>query len=121
MTSRTIHIRRRPQPLPQIGQFSLAELRLRMRRFVRPGMWVLLLFYLGFHTFHGERGLYALVREEQRLDAATAALEKTRIDRQVLETRVNRLRDGSIDLDLLDEQMRRMLGVASQGEVVVVR
>jgi cell division protein FtsB len=121
MASRTVHIRRQPQRLPQIGAVSLAELRLRMRRFMRPALWVFLLFYLGFHTFHGERGLYALVREEQRLEAANEALLETSRERQILESRVSRLRDGSIDLDLLDEQMRRMLGVAGQGEVVVVR
>ena len=83
-------------------------------------MLVLAVFYLGFHTFHGERGLYALVREQQELRKLNKELAETHDKRVHLEARVTRLRDGSIDLDLLDEQMRRMLGVSKPGEIVML-
>lgn len=100
---------------------SFAQCGLFVRRFARPLLLVFALFYLGFHTFHGERGLYALVREQQELRTLQKELKETRAKREHLEARVVRLRDGSIDLDLLDEQMRRMLGVSKPGEVMLIK
>lgn len=92
-----------------------------VRRFARPIALVFVVFYMGYHTFHGERGLYALVREQQELATAKKDLAETKAKREHLEARVSRLRDGSIDLDLLDEQMRRMLGVSRPGEVMLIK
>jgi len=37
-------------------------------RLVRPLLVVLVLFYFSYHLVHGERGLFALVRDERRLE-----------------------------------------------------
>lgn len=100
---------------------SVSQSRMLVRRFAQPIGLVCILFYLGFHTFHGERGLYALFREKKELQLLEKELTETRVKRQQLESKVTRLRDGSIDLDLLDEQMRRMLGVSKPGEIVVLQ
>lgn len=100
---------------------SVAQCGLYVRRFMRPIALVCVMFYIGFHTFHGERGLYALFREQQELHTLKKELAETKGKREHLEARVTRLRDGSIDLDLLDEQMRRMLGVSKPGEVMLIR
>jgi cell division protein FtsB len=89
-------------------------------RLLRPLVYVAAIFYLGYHAMHGERGLYALVREQRERTTLTQQLEQTKAERQRLELRVSHLRDGSLDLDLLDEQMRRMLGVMKPGEIVVL-
>ena len=99
----------------------VAQCGLVVRRFARPIALVCAVFYLGYHTFHGERGLYALVREQQELRTLKKELAETTAKREHLEARVTRLRDGSIDLDLLDEQMRRMLGVSRPGEVMLIQ
>ena len=89
-------------------------------RVVKPLLWMFMAFYLGYHALHGERGLYALVREQHELAALQTELSTTTSEREKLELRVSHLRDGSLDRDLLDEQMRRMLGVMKKGEVVVL-
>lgn len=99
----------------------VAQCVLLFRRFARPVALVCALFYLGFHTFHGERGLYALFRQQHELQELKKELAQTKAEREHLESRVVRLRDGSIDLDLLDEQMRRMLGVSKPGEVMLIK
>jgi cell division protein FtsB len=81
---------------------------------------VLLAFYFGYHALHGERGLYALVKEQRQLAAVNEELKQTRAERERVELRVSHLRDNSLDLDLLDEQMRRMLGVMKPGEVILL-
>jgi len=89
-------------------------------RLIRPLLIVFMIFYLSYHALHGERGLYALVRERQERTQLQADLAKAKADRERMELRVSHLRDGSLDLDLLDEQMRRMLGVMKPGEIVVM-
>lgn len=90
------------------------------KRMIRPLVIMCAIFYLGYHAMHGERGLYALVREQREREALTKELAQTKAEREKVELRVTHLRDGSLDLDLLDEQMRRMLGVMKKGEVIVL-
>jgi len=89
-------------------------------RLIKPLAWMCVAFYMGYHTLHGERGLYALMRDKRELAQLEVELERTRAEREKVELRVSLLRDGSLDRDLLDEQMRRMLGVMKKGEVVVL-
>ena len=37
------------------------------QRFIKPLAWMFMAFYLGYHALHGERGLYALMREKHEL------------------------------------------------------
>lgn len=90
------------------------------KRLTKPLMGMFMVFYIGYHVMHGERGLYALMREKRELAALQVEFEKTKAERERLEIRVSHLRDGSLDRDLLDEQMRRMLGVMKKGEIVVL-
>ena len=89
-------------------------------RLVKPLLWMFVAFYMGYHTLHGERGIYALIRDNREVIQLQQALAKTKSEREAMELRVSHLRDNSLDRDLLDEQMRRMLGVMSQGEVIVL-
>lgn len=89
-------------------------------RLIRPLFIVFTIFYFSYHTMHGERGLYALFKEQRERTQLAQELKTTTIERERMELRVSHLRDGSLDLDLLDEQMRRMLGVMKPGEVVVM-
>ncbi len=90
-------------------------------RLIRPIVIVCAVFYLSYHALHGERGLYALFRERHERTQLQEQLSKAKEAREMMELRVSHLRDGSLDLDLLDEQMRRMLGVMKPGEVVVMQ
>ncbi len=90
-------------------------------RMIRPLLFVFAVFYLSYHALHGERGLSALFREQHERAQLQAELKQKREQREMLELKVSHLRDDSLDLDLLDEQMRRMLGVMKPGEVVVMQ
>lgn len=89
-------------------------------RLIRPIIYVCAFFYLSYHAMHGERGLYALLRERHERTQLTEQLREAKARREATELKVSHLRDGSLDLDLLDEQMRRMLGVMKPGEIVVM-
>ncbi len=89
-------------------------------RLARPLMWMLLAFYMGYHTLHGDRGLYALMRDRREAAELEQELAATKSQREKMELRVSHLRDASLDRDLLDEQMRRMMGVMHKGEIVML-
>lgn len=88
------------------------------KRAARPLAGVLVLFYLAFHAISGERGVVAMFKETRKLELIKAELEKTVAEREALDTKVRALSSDSLDLDLLDEQARRVLGLAGKNEVV---
>ena len=89
-------------------------------RLIMPLLWMLMAFYGGYHALHGERGLYALWRDQRALTSLQTEMNQVKTEREKMELRVSHLRDNSLDRDLLDEQMRRMLGVMKKGEVVIL-
>lgn len=99
---------------------SLRRQRIAPSRLIRPLLAVFAVFYLLFHALHGERGIYAWIRDTRELRALQAELARTKDERERVELRVDHMRNGSIDPDLLDEQMRRMMGVMKPGEVVLL-
>lgn len=77
------------------------------------------IFALAWAGIEGDRGRQALeraVKDQARLEAELAAL---RAERRAAENRVRRLSDGYLDLDLLDERARAVLGYARPDELVI--
>jgi len=90
-----------------------------LKPLIGPLALVIAVFYFTFHALSGERGIYALLKEERKLEVIKSELKNVTAQRAELEHRVRLLSDGSLDLDLLDEQSRAILGNAGEGEVVV--
>lgn len=76
--------------------------------------------YLGFHVMNGERGVYALFKETQRQSMLHSQWAEISAEREKLELKVSHMRISSLDLDLLDEQLRRMLGMVGEEERVIL-
>ena len=79
---------------------------------------VLVMFYLGFHAVSGERGVFALFKETRKLEKLQTELTEIKTKHEALERKVRLLSDNSLDLDLLDEQARRVMGMAGKDEIV---
>ena len=79
---------------------------------------VLVMFYLGFHAVSGERGAFALFKETRKLEKLQEELAEVKAKRETLDHKVHLLSDNSLDLDLLDEQVRRVMGLAGKDEIV---
>lgn len=91
-----------------------------IQRFAGPILFTLAVCYLAYHAFIGERGFYAYLKQSRNLESTTIELAQIQAEREQLENRVHRLSDKSLDLDLLDEQARRVLGMAKPTEAVIV-
>jgi cell division protein FtsB len=87
---------------------------------VAPLFCSLVLFYLAFHAVSGDRGVVALFKESRKLELLKAELAQVRAERDMLDAKVRRLSNDSLDLDLLDEQVRRVLGLMGKNEVVYI-
>ena len=75
--------------------------------------------YLTFAAVQGEHGLFNRIQIEA--DTETLREERDRLARELaeIENRTHRLSDGYLDLDLLDEQARAVLGLARPNEIVL--
>ena len=75
--------------------------------------------YFVLHAFRGENSLPALKRLQQQEVALLAEAEHVRAERHDLESRIELLKESSIDPDMLEELVRKRLGFAHPDEVIV--
>ena len=79
---------------------------------------LILSIYFLLATFKGEYGLfkkYQLLATENVLNIELIYQTETK---QILQNKVNRLSISSLDLELLDEQARRVLGMIGEKELI---
>ena len=96
------------------------EIRRRSRGAIVPVICAGMIGYFGYHMVEGDRGLKAYARLSAEIERAEAAYAGVSEERVKLERRVKLLRSSSLDLDMLDEQSRRVLGVVGPEDVVIV-
>ncbi len=89
------------------------------KKLIEPLLVAFGFFYIVFHVLSGEHGVYALLKEERRLEILKAELNQVSGERKELEHRVHLMSSGSLDPDMLDEQARKILDDAQENEVVI--
>ena len=80
----------------------------------------LLFVYFAYHLLHGDRGYFANKGVQLKLAAAEDKYTAKTEERRSLENRVKLLRPDSLDLDLLDERARVVLGFLKADERVIL-
>ncbi len=80
-----------------------------------------LLSYFLYHTIYGNRGLISESKSRKQVEDKLENLEDLRAQRLEIEHKVKLLRSGSLDKDMLEEEARRVLGVAKGDEEVVIK
>jgi cell division protein FtsB len=95
------------------------ELLNRARRHVGAMLGVCAVTYFGYHLTAGERGILAWIRLDEALAIARAGLELRAAEHAAIEHDVGLMRPESLDLDMLDEQARKVLGYIREDEVVI--
>ena len=85
---------------------------------LRPLFVVAALVYLVFHALNGNHGLYAYLKEQHKQEAQQIELAELKQQHSQLEARVTHLSDQSLDLDLLEERARQVLGYAKESEAI---
>jgi cell division protein FtsB len=75
--------------------------------------------YLAYHAFSGERGIIALVKLTNDNTKLYKELENIKAERIRLEHKVTLMRSDSLDLDLLEEQAKSVLGLINKEEKII--
>lgn len=89
-----------------------------LRNWVINSIAMALFAYFVFHTIYGERGAIAYFRWQKHIKEAQAELDSVQSEKLALERKVSLLRPESLDPDMLDEQVRKVLGMSSESEKV---
>ena len=77
------------------------------------------LLYVGYQSVQGERGLLRWVERSAEVEKTRAEVATLAEERRKLERRVSQLRSESLDLDLLDQEARRLLNLGHPDEEVL--
>lgn len=98
-----------------------------MSRSNRPGLGVVAFFsvafmlgvYFTFAAVQGDYGLFRRVEISAERDALSRDLAALNMDIDRMENLTRRLSDTYLDLDLLDQQARSVLGMIRTDEIVI--
>lgn len=96
----------------------IAEHKRRLVNIAKPLFWLFAMFYFCYHLVSGDKGALAMIQLQQRIESSEIELARVSQERHLLEDKVSRLSANNLDLDLLDEQARRILGYAQKDEIV---
>jgi len=94
-------------------RYALKEARL-------PALFACLFAYLGYNLVQGDYGLLAWKQLDGELVTLHAEAAKLGAERQSIENRVVLMRSDGLDPDMLDEQVRRVLGYVSPKDVLIL-
>ena len=104
--------------IKQMGIFS--ELRLKLRFILLPTIWATIILYITFHMIQGERGLIAFMQIHGEVLAAKT-IQRTLISKKNrLQNKVALLSLKSLDIDMLEERVRIMLGYSRPNETIIL-
>lgn len=96
----------------------MAVIEHKRRHVVSTILFVLLFGYFCYHAVSGDHGIVAYIRLNKKVEELHATADSMRAKRLDLEHRVSLLKPNSLDLDLLEEQSRNLLGYAAKDEVI---
>ena len=77
------------------------------------------LLYVGYQTVQGERGVLGWMERSAEVERTRAEVAALAAERQKRERRVSQLRSENLDLDLLDQEARRLLNMGHPDEEVL--
>ncbi len=80
---------------------------------------VTLVAYFSYSAVQGPYGLLNLFKIETREAQLVKQLDAITLQRVAAQNRTHRLSDEYLDLDLLDEQARKVLGLIRGGEIII--
>lgn len=81
-------------------------------------LFIMILIYFIYHAVSGERGLLAYIQLSKQIETKRNELDIVHSEKNKYERNVKLMREESLDLDLLDEQSRRLLGYGEKEEKV---
>lgn len=79
-----------------------------------------LILYFSYHMITGGRGIIAYFQLKSEISNLYAELDQVRAERLNLEHKANLLKSQSLDIDLLEQRAKEVLGYAKPHEVLFI-
>jgi cell division protein FtsB len=76
--------------------------------------------YLVYFLIYGQRGLLEYFYLSKKNQEYNQLLTKLTLENDYLSDRIERLQSNTVDLDFLDEQVRKKLGLIDKNEIVII-
>ena len=92
----------------------------KLKPFLIPAVYLLILGYFAFHAVEGDYGLFALKKLQDREVALLAERAKLDSEKKRMEKRVALMRPESLDPDMIDEKARESLNMANENDRVIL-
>lgn len=93
------------------------------RRGVAGGIFAIVVIaltsYLTFAALQGEHGLFSLFRVQAEETELREELAGLKAERATIQNKTTRLSTDTLDLDLLDEQARKVLALGRSDEIIL--
>jgi cell division protein FtsB len=80
---------------------------------------IVAMIYAAVSALHGEHGLFSLVRTEGQERLLQHELAALRAEHAAIANKTTRLSAKHLDLELLDERARNVLGLARPDEIII--
>ena len=76
--------------------------------------------YLVYFLIYGQRGLLQYFYLSKKNQEYNQLLTKLTLENDYFSDRIKRLQPNTVDLDFLDEQVRKKLGLIDKNEIVII-
>ena len=90
-----------------------------MRPYLPTAVLSVAIFYFAFHMLSGEQGVLNWMAYAREIKALNGQIAEAQTERRSLEVRARALSPRGLDMDLVDERARAVLGYADPQEYVV--
>ncbi len=77
--------------------------------------------YYAFHSIYGAHGLITRSDFEKQISQREEQLARLVSQREEIEKRIELMKPGQVDPDILDERLRLLLGYGRTDEIVIFR
>lgn len=98
----------------------LAAIRKNLTSIFSNIFWLGLVGYFVFHVISGARGAVSWIKLSKQVESLEKKAKILKEENAFLENKIHFLRADNLDLDLLEEQARNILGFANEEDVIVM-
>ena len=93
---------------------------LRTKKILTILFFVALVLYFLYNIMGGDRGILSLYKLSDRHKILQREVSALQEEHKLLQSKVNRMKPDSLDIDLLEEQVKENLGYAKENETIYV-
>jgi cell division protein FtsB len=97
----------------------IREAKKRGRQIIVPIFAAVISGYFAFHAVQGDRGVFAYAELTEQVRDARIKLAEAHAQREALQSDVSRLNRDNLDLNLLEERVRAVLGMVDDDDMLI--